>query len=93
MTLIYPLVDVDPANLTQGGYDYLEWVGDAFHPGIDLNTPGGAYTDLGTAVAVGAQFLLTGDKRHFGLYYGQTVLDVTILKPAAYLKGRLEISG
>ena len=50
MTLIYPLVDVDPANLTQGGYDYLEWVGDAFHPGIDLNTPGGAYTDLGTAV-------------------------------------------
>lgn len=40
------------------------------------------------AVAARATHLLTGDVRHFGRSYGQTVEGVHILPPAAYLRGR-----
>jgi uncharacterized protein len=43
---------------------------------------------LAMAVAARASHLLTGDVRHFGRYYGQTVAGVRILPPAAYLRGR-----
>lgn len=43
---------------------------------------------LAMAVAARATHLLTGDVRHFGRYYGQTVAGVRILPPAAYLRGR-----
>jgi predicted nucleic acid-binding protein len=42
---------------------------------------------LAMAVAARATHLLTGDVRHFGRYYGQTVAGVRILAPAAYLRG------
>jgi hypothetical protein len=32
--------------------------------------------------------LLTGDAKHFGPYFGQTVAGVTILRPAVYLQNR-----
>lgn len=32
--------------------------------------------------------LLTGDKKHFGRYYGQTIEGVLILPPAEYLRTR-----
>jgi predicted nucleic acid-binding protein len=32
-----------------------------------------------------AKYLLTGDKDHFGKYYGQEVEGVRVLRPAAYL--------
>ena len=32
-----------------------------------------------------ATYLLTGDKDHFGKYYGQVIDGVTILRPAAYV--------
>lgn len=40
----------DPAAPLQGGYGFLEWTGDTFHPGVDLNTPGGAESDCGNTV-------------------------------------------
>jgi predicted nucleic acid-binding protein len=40
------------------------------------------------AVAARATHLLTGDVRHFGRYYGQTVAGVRIMPPAAYLLSR-----
>jgi predicted nucleic acid-binding protein len=43
---------------------------------------------LAMAVAAQATHLLTGDVRHFGRYFGQTVAGVQILRPAAYLRAR-----
>ena len=37
------------------------------------------------AINSGAKYLLTGDKDHFGKYYGQVVEGVTVLRPATYL--------
>lgn len=48
---------------------------------------------LAMAVAARATHLLTGDVRHFGRYYGQTVAGVHILLPAAYLRGRRSEEG
>jgi uncharacterized protein len=41
---------------------------------------------LAMAVMARASHLLTGDVRHFGRYYGQTLGGVRILPPAAYLR-------
>lgn len=38
------------------------------------------------AIHMKATRLLTGDKKHFGRYYGQTVEGVLILPPAEYLR-------
>ena len=35
-----------------------------------------------------ATHLLTGDVKHFGPYFGQTVAGVTILRPTVYLQSR-----
>ena len=40
------------------------------------------------AIQAKATHLLTGDKKHFGPYYGQTVGGVLILPPAEYLRTR-----
>ena len=40
---------------------------------------------LATAVAAGATHFLTGDRRHFGPLYGQTVEGVQVMRPSAYL--------
>jgi uncharacterized protein len=42
---------------------------------------------LGAAIRAGATHLLTGDVRHFGRYFGQTVGGVHILPPGDYLRG------
>ena len=39
------------------------------------------------AVAAGTTHLITGDRTHFGAYYGTTVAGVTILRPSDYLRG------
>lgn len=41
------------------------------------------------AIEARAHFLLTGDFRHFGRYFGRKVCGVTILPPARYLSIRL----
>jgi predicted nucleic acid-binding protein len=43
---------------------------------------------LALAVAARTTHLLTGDVRHFGRFYGQTVVGVHILLPAACLRAR-----
>jgi uncharacterized protein len=43
---------------------------------------------LQAAMAARANYLLTGDIRHFGTYLGRTIAGVTILAPAEYLKNR-----
>lgn len=40
------------------------------------------------AICSGAQYLLTGDKRHFGHLYGQTIRGVTVARPADYVRLR-----
>ncbi len=38
------------------------------------------------AIEAGADFLLTGDIRHFGQYFGREIEGVTVLPPSRYLK-------
>lgn len=47
--------------------------------------PGDALIFL-AAMAARATHLLTGDRTHFGPYYGQTIAGVRILPPSAYLQ-------
>lgn len=44
---------------------------------------------LQAAIQAKATHLLTGDKKHFGPYYGRTIEGVLILPPAEYLRSRL----
>jgi predicted nucleic acid-binding protein len=41
-----------------------------------------------SAIAAGAAFLLTGDKRHFGPYYGKRIEGVLVLPPGDFLRLR-----
>jgi uncharacterized protein len=43
---------------------------------------------IAAAIEAHSTHFLTGDKKHFGRYYGRTVGGVTILAPADYLLGR-----
>ena len=45
---------------------------------------------LAAAIACGATHLITGDFTHFGVWYGQRIGSVLVLKPAAYLASREE---
>ena len=38
------------------------------------------------AMAARATHLITGDRRHFGAYYGARVAGMTILRPSEYLR-------
>jgi len=38
-----------------------------------------------SAISTKADYLLTGDMRHFGKYYGQTIIGVKIILPRNYL--------
>jgi predicted nucleic acid-binding protein len=40
------------------------------------------------AIDSAANYLLTGDKDHFGKYYGVEIDAVTVLRPASYLASR-----
>jgi predicted nucleic acid-binding protein len=43
---------------------------------------------LCAAILSGATHLITGDAMHFGVWYGQRIGGVLVLKPAAYLQSR-----
>jgi predicted nucleic acid-binding protein len=47
-----------------------------------LRLPHGDALVFAAAVSCGATVFLTGDRQHFGQYYGQTIDGVTILSPA-----------
>jgi uncharacterized protein len=55
-------------------------------PGIAL--PDTDVPILLAAINARANYLLTGDFKHFGSYFGRKVGGVTIDSPARYLKGR-----
>ena len=57
-------------------------------PGIDLVEKDRPI--LLAAMATRATHLLTGDKDHFGKYFGQSVGGVLILRPRDYLSSRPE---
>lgn len=40
---------------------------------------------LAAAVISGATHLITGDQAHFGVWYGQQLCGILVLRPAAYL--------
>ncbi len=56
----------------------------ALPEGIDL--PDKDVPILLGAMESQATHLLTGDKQHFGRYFGQTIAGILILTPAAFLK-------
>jgi predicted nucleic acid-binding protein len=43
---------------------------------------------LAAAIGARATHLLTGDVQDFGMYYGQTIEGVLILRPAVYFRSR-----
>ena len=45
---------------------------------------------LAAAILSGATHLITGDATHFGVWYGQRIGGLLVLKPAAYLQSRQE---
>ena len=51
-----------------------------------LVLPPGDRTIFLAAMAAHATHLLTGDRTHFGPYYGRTIAGVLILPPSAYLQ-------
>lgn len=57
--------------------------------GVDAIVPEKDRPILQGAVSAAATHLVTGDVRHFGPLFGQTVLGVKVLTPAAYLLDRV----
>lgn len=55
-------------------------------PGIQLNERDRPV--LLTSIAARATHLLTGDKDHFGRFFGKSIEGVLILKPASYIRSR-----
>jgi predicted nucleic acid-binding protein len=53
---------------------------------LDVNLPAKDIPILAAALSAKAAFLITGDKQHFGAYFGKKMRDITILRPADYLK-------
>lgn len=47
---------------------------------------------LSAAIVSGATHLITGDRTHFGAWYGKHVGGVLILQPAAYLHSRAVVA-
>jgi uncharacterized protein len=41
-----------------------------------------------SAISAGAAFLLTGDKRHFGPWFGKSIAGVLVLPPGDFLRLR-----
>jgi predicted nucleic acid-binding protein len=52
--------------------------------GVDL--PVKDWPILWAAIVVQATHLLTGDLRHFGQYFGQSICGVNVMRPADYLR-------
>ena len=63
---------------------YVEASGRNLPRGITL--PGKDAPILSAAIAARATHLLTGDVRHFGLYFRRTIVGVLILPPGDYLR-------
>ena len=58
----------------------------------EVKLPDKDWPILGGAIAAEATHLITGDLKHFGPYFGQTIQGVLILPPAAYIRGTTRTS-
>jgi uncharacterized protein len=80
----------DPAQLArlQDLVDALEVVGEVSDELLppEVILPEKDQPILRAAIRAGASHLLTGDVRHFGPYFGQTLAGVRILPPGEYLR-------
>jgi predicted nucleic acid-binding protein len=59
---------------------------------IELAEPGLPDKDIPillAAIGAGATYLLTGDFKHFGSYYGKSIEGVLVMPPADYLRSRV----
>jgi predicted nucleic acid-binding protein len=54
----------------------------------EIELPEKDWPILGGAEGSGATHLITGDQRHFGLYFGRQILGVRIVRPADYLRSK-----
>jgi hypothetical protein len=62
-------------------------------PGENVRLPAKDRPILLAAIRVGAKYLLTGDKTHFGPYFGQVLGGVTVLLPSEYFRRRAGDNG
>lgn len=63
--------------------------GDAYEAGLSSGLPPKDAPILGAALQGGADLLVTGDARHFGHLFGETVRATTVVTPADALKALL----
>ena len=59
---------------------------------LEVKLPDKDWPILGGAIAAEATHLITGDLKHFGPYFGQTIQGVLILPPADYIRGTARTS-
>lgn len=52
---------------------------------LDVHLPSKDIPILAAALSAKAAFLITGDKQHFGAYFGKKICGITILRPADHL--------
>lgn len=60
---------------------------------VDVSLPDKDRPILLAAIEAGANFLLTGDVRHFGRHFGRTIEGVTILPPADFIQRKSRDAG
>ncbi len=66
----------------------VERVNAALHPApmAGVSLPEKDWPILHAAIVAQAQYLLTGDARHFGAYFGKTLSGVRVERPAEFLR-------
>ena len=65
---LWPLAGVSRVDPREGGYAFLEWTGDTFHPGIDLNAGVGGAADAGAPLLAPVGFTV----QHVGFHVTST---------------------
>jgi predicted nucleic acid-binding protein len=58
----------------------------------EVNLPDKDWPILGGAIAAEATHLITGDLKHFGPYFGQSIHGILVLPPADYIRGTTRTS-
>ncbi|MDQ3639282.1 MAG: PIN domain-containing protein [Actinomycetota bacterium] len=68
-----------------------EATSEAVRVGLERGLPLKDAPILGAALRAGADMLVTGDARHFGHLYGDTIAGTRVVSPAVALAGMLEL--
>ena len=78
-------------DVGKAGYDWLQWIGNGYHPGLDINGTGGGNTDLGYKFKcpVNGKVIFAGD---WGSGWGNVILiseTETMSETKPYIKSDL----